>query len=85
MPGQVGGFLHGHPGGSDQQRARWASPLDRQGMRRCPEHCLSDADHWHTELAVRVCAQARAAGGVEVDIAVDHQQAQSLHVVQHGT
>ncbi len=54
-------------------------------MRRCPEHCLSDADHWHTELAVRVCAQARAAGGVEVDIAVDHQQAQSLHVVQHGT
>ena len=49
-----------------------------------PECRFGHADHRHTELGMRMRAQAWAAARVEVDIAVDHQQPQPVDSVQHG-
>ena len=60
------------------------SPQDGHGMGGRPERRFGHADHRHTELGMRMRAQARAAGRVEVGIAVDHQQAQPVDTAQHG-
>lgn len=53
-------------------------------MRGRPERRLGHADHRDTRFGMRLCAQARATAGVEIDIPVDHQQAQSADPAQHG-
>jgi hypothetical protein len=46
---------------------------------------LGHADHRDAELSVRMRAQARPAAGVEVSVAIDHQEAQSAQTVQDRT
>jgi len=45
-------------------------------MRRGPERSLGHADDRHAELSVHVSTQTRPAGGVQVRVAIDHDESQ---------
>jgi hypothetical protein len=76
--------MTGHSGRGDEQRARGGSAQHRHRVRGRAEGRLGHADHRDAELGVGVRAQARAPGRVEIDVTVDHEQAQPADAAQHG-
>ena len=53
-------------------------------MAGATEPGLGHADDRDAERRVRVCAEARAAAGIKVGVAVDDQQGKVGHVGEHG-
>ena len=83
VPDEVGGVGAGHPGGGDVQRPGRGSAQHRDGVGGGAEGCLGHADHRNAELLARPGAQPGPAVGVQVGVAVDDQEAQAAHAVQH--
>ena len=81
-PDQVRHVVAGHPGCSDEQGPYRRSARDRHCVGGRAEPGLGDPDHREAELGVRVRAQAGPAAGVQIGVAIDHQQAQLAQIVQ---
>jgi hypothetical protein len=81
-PDQVRRVGCGHPGRGDEQRASRGSAHDRYRVGRRTEPGLGHPDHRDAELGVRTRAQAGPAAGVQVGVAIDHQQAQPAQILQ---
>jgi hypothetical protein len=75
---RVGG---GHPGRGDEQRAHRGSAYDRDRVGSGAERGLGHSDHRDAELGVRTRTQAGPAAGIQIGIAIDHQQAHPAYIV----
>ena len=75
----------GHPGRSDKQRAHRGSAQDRYCVGSHAEPGLGHPDHREAELGVRMRTQAGQAAGVQIGVAIDHQQAQPAQIGQDRT
>jgi hypothetical protein len=64
------------------ERTHRGSAQDRHRVGRRAEPGLDHPDHRDAELGVRLRAQAGPAAGVQIGVAVDHQQAQPAQIAQ---
>ena len=81
-PDQLRGVDCGHPGCTDEQRASRGSVKDRHRVGGRAQPGLGDPDHWNAEIGVRMRSPAGPTTGVQVGVAVGHQQAQPGQTVQ---
>jgi hypothetical protein len=65
----------------DEQGAYRGSAHDRHRVGSRAEPGLGHPDHRDAELGVRMCAQAGPAAGIQIGVAMGHQQAQPARIL----